>query len=42
VSIVETNPSQNELRQALSAQDLAVWRERQTSFERLGPFAGPR
>ena len=39
VSLVETNPAQNEPRLALSAQDFAVWRERQTSFERLGPFA---
>ena len=39
VSIVGTNAAQNEPRLTLSAQDLAVWRERQTSFERLGPFA---
>jgi len=39
VSIVGTNPAQNEPRLPLSAQDLLVWRERQTSFERLGPFA---
>jgi len=39
VSIVGTNPAQNEPRLPLSAQDLLVWRERQTSFERIGPFA---
>ena len=39
VSIVGTNPSQNQPDRAISAQDLAVWRERQTSFERIGPFA---
>src|SRR6266545_744740 len=39
VSLVETNPAQNEPRLPFSAQDFAVWRERQTSFERLGPFA---
>jgi len=42
VSIVATNPGQNEPRLSMSAQDFAIWRERQTSFERLGPFAfGP-
>ena len=38
VSIVGTNPSQNQPNRAISAQDLAVFRERQTSFEQLGPY----
>src|SRR5215211_3287103 len=38
VSLVGTNPGQNEPRLTISAQDLAIWRNRQTSFERLGPF----
>ena len=39
VSLVETNPGQNEPRLAISVQDLAIWRARQTSFERLGAFS---
>lgn len=39
VSLVGTNPAQNEPRLSISAQDLAIWQERQTSFERLGPFS---
>ncbi len=38
VSLVATNPAQNQPRLAISAQDFAIWRERQTSFERVGPF----
>jgi predicted permease len=38
VSLVGTSPGQNEPRLAISVQDLAIWRERQTSFERLGAF----
>jgi putative ABC transport system permease protein len=42
VSLVATNPAQNQPRLSISAQDYAIWHERQTSFERLGPFAfGP-
>jgi predicted permease len=39
VSLVATNPSQNQPRQPISAQDLAVWNARQTSFEKIGAFA---
>jgi predicted permease len=38
VSVVGTNPSQNQPRLPISAQDLAVWRERQTSFEKMGAY----
>jgi putative ABC transport system permease protein len=36
VSLVGT--ARNEPQRAISAQDLAIWQERQTSFERLGAF----
>jgi putative ABC transport system permease protein len=39
VSLVATNPAQNQPRLSISAQDFEIWRQRQTSFERLGPFA---
>src|SRR5436190_15508622 len=38
VSLVGTNPSQNQPRTPISAQDLAVWQARQTSFDKLGAF----
>jgi predicted permease len=38
VSVVGTNPSQNQPRLPISAQDLAVWETRQTSFDRMGVF----
>jgi predicted permease len=38
VSLVGTNPAQNQPRQPVSAQDLAVWQARQTSFDELGAF----
>jgi putative ABC transport system permease protein len=38
VSLVATNPSQNQPRQPISAQDLTVWQARQTSFDKLGAF----
>ena len=38
VAVVATNPSQNQPRQPISAQDLAVWESRQTSFDRLGAY----
>src|SRR6266849_10216070 len=38
VSLVGTNPSQHQPRQRISAQDLAVWQARQTSFDRLGAY----
>ena len=38
VALVATNPSQNQPRQPISVQDLAVWEARQTSFEKLGAF----
>jgi putative ABC transport system permease protein len=39
VSLVGTNPSQNQPRTPISAQDLAIWQARQTSFDKLGAFA---
>jgi putative ABC transport system permease protein len=39
VVVVVTNPSQNQPRQPMSAQDFAVWQQRQTSFERFGAFS---
>ena len=39
VSVVATNPSQNQPRQPISEQDLAVWQARQTSFDRIGAYA---
>src|SRR3954464_4874140 len=38
VSVVSTKPSQNDRQQAISVQDLAVWEQRQTAFERFGAF----
>ncbi|MGH9370795.1 MAG: ABC transporter permease [Vicinamibacterales bacterium] len=38
VSLVTTNPSQNQPRQPVSVHDLAVWQARQTSFEKIGAF----
>lgn len=39
VSLVATNPSQQQPRQPISSQDLAVWQERQTVFEQMGAYA---
>src|SRR5688500_5951871 len=36
VSLVATNSSQNQPRLPISVQDLAVWQERQSSFEKMG------
>ena len=38
VSVVATNPAQNQPRLLISEQDLAVWHERQTSFDRIGAY----
>ena len=38
VSLVGTNPSQNQPRRPISVLDLAVWQARQTSFEKLGAY----
>ena len=38
VALVATNPSQQQPRQPISSQDLAVWQERQTAFEQLGAY----
>jgi len=38
VSIVATNPSQQQPRQPVSVQDLAVFQAAQTSFEKIGAF----
>ena len=42
VSLVGTNPSQNQPRQPISVQDLAVWQARQTSFEDSAPSPSRR
>ena len=39
VSIVHTNPSQNQPRVPIHPQDLAVWQARQTSFEKVGAYS---
>ena len=38
VAVVGTNPAQNQPRQPISVQDLAVWKQRQTSFEKFGVY----
>ena len=38
VSLVATNPSQNQPRRPISVHDLAIWDARQTSFEKLGAY----
>ena len=38
VAVVGTNPTQNQPRQPISVQDLAIWKERQTSFEKFGAY----
>jgi predicted permease len=38
VSLVSTNAAQNQPRQPISVHDLAIWQERQTSFEKMGAF----
>lgn len=38
VSLVATNPSQQQPRQPVGAQDLSVFEERQTAFEKIGAF----
>src|SRR4051794_14828489 len=37
-AVVQTNQSQNQPQQPISVQDLAIWKERQTSFEKFGPY----
>jgi predicted permease len=38
VSVVGTNPSQNQPQQPISVHDLAVFQERQTSFDKFGAY----
>src|SRR4029078_7451965 len=38
VSLVATKPSQNQPRQPISVQDLAIWQARQTVFDKMGPY----
>lgn len=38
VALVSTAPSQNQPRRGISVHDLAIWQERQTSFEKMGAF----
>ena len=38
VALVSTAPSQNQPRRGISVHDLAVWQERQASFEKMGAF----
>lgn len=39
VALVATNRSQQQPRQPIAAQDLVVWRERQTAFDYMGAYA---
>lgn len=39
VALVATNPAQQQPRQPISNQDLAVWQARQTAFAQMGAFA---
>ncbi len=38
VSVVNTNPAQNQPRQPISVHDIAVLQQRQTAFERIGAY----
>ena len=38
VAVVNTRPSQNQPQQPISVQDLGVWTDRQTSFEKFGAY----
>jgi putative ABC transport system permease protein len=38
VSLIAARPSQNQQLQGISIQDVDVYRQRETSFERMGPF----
>ncbi|HTM24857.1 MAG TPA: ABC transporter permease [Vicinamibacterales bacterium] len=38
VSLVATNPAQNQPRQPIGVQDLEIWKSRQTSFDRIGAY----
>jgi predicted permease len=38
VALVATNPAQNQPRQPISVQDLAIWEARQSSFSKIGAF----
>ena len=38
VAVVATNPGQNQPQQPISVQDFVIWKQRQTSFERIGPY----
>src|SRR5262245_57923473 len=38
VAVVNTRPAQNQPQQPISVQDLVIWQERQTSFEKFGAY----
>ncbi|MDP9323824.1 MAG: ABC transporter permease, partial [Acidobacteriota bacterium] len=38
VAVVGTNPTQNQPRRPISVPDLAIWTERQTSFDKFGAY----
>ncbi len=38
VAVVATNPGQNQPQRPISVHDLAIWKERQTSFDKFGPY----
>src|SRR5215510_16178956 len=38
VAVVNTRPAQNQPQQPISVQDLVIWNERQTSFEKFGAY----
>jgi predicted permease len=39
VAVVATNVGQNQPQQLISAQDFEIWKQRQTSFERIGAYS---
>jgi putative ABC transport system permease protein len=38
VAVVATNPGQNQPQQPISVHDFVIWKERQSSFETIGPY----
>ena len=38
VAVVATRPAQNQPQQPISGQDFAIWKQRQTSFEKFGAY----
>jgi putative ABC transport system permease protein len=38
VAVAATNPAQNQPRLPISVHDFVIWKERQTSFDKIGPY----